>query len=78
MKSEIQENKEREVKGGWVFCEKCGKKLLRRRANGIFVFKFGRNSSKEDVVYMEIWGSLKMKCFRETCSYTNTIHFFPA
>jgi len=67
-----------EIKGGWIFCEKCNKKLLRRKANGIFVFKFGRNSVKEDVVYLEIWGSFKMKCFREVCGHMNTINFFPS
>lgn len=67
-----------EPQGGWIFCEKCGKKLLRRKPNGIFVFKFGKNNNQENVVHIEIFGSIKMKCFREDCQYENIISFFPS
>jgi hypothetical protein len=66
----------------WVYCEKCGKKLIKRRENGVFVFKFGRNKDKTDVlVDIEILGSIKIKCFREEngkmCGHENIINFFP-
>lgn len=64
--------------GGWIYCEQCGKKLLRRRANGVFVFKFGRNSEGKDVVNIEVMGSIRMKCFRENCQFVNQISFFPS
>lgn len=66
--------------GGWVLCEKCGKKLLRRKPNGIFVFRFGkRNGGKSSVVHMEILGSIKMRCLRpeNECGHMNIINFFP-
>ncbi len=62
----------------WVLCEKCGKRLLKRKPNGIFIFRFGRNSNQENVVELEIFGSLKMKCFRDKCKYENVINFFPS
>lgn len=65
---------------GWVVCEQCGKRLLRRKPNGIFVFKFGkRHSGRSCVVDMEILGSLKMKCLRpdNICDHVNIINFFP-
>lgn len=66
--------------GGWVYCERCGKKLLRRKPNGIFVFKFGkRKGGKSCVVDMEILGSIKMKCLRPDlhCGHINIINFLP-
>lgn len=61
----------------WVLCSSCGKKLLKRKANGVFVFKFGRNSKHQDVVYIEVLGSIRIKCFRESCQHMNEITFFP-
>jgi len=65
------------MEDNWIYCEKCGKKLLRRKPNGVFTFKFGRNSKKENVIELEIFGSIRMKCFREDCQYVNVINFFP-
>jgi hypothetical protein len=74
----MDNQREIKPKGGWVLCEKCGKKLLKRKPNGTFVLKFGRNSKQEDVIHLEVFGSLKMKCFRESCGHLNTINFFPS
>jgi len=63
--------------GNWIRCEVCGKKLLRRRANGVFVFKFGRNSQGDDVVHIELFGSIRMKCIRDSCRHMNQFNFFP-
>lgn len=68
------------MEGTWICCEKCGKKLLKRKPNGIFVFKFGRDKTEdgeESVVEMEIHGSLQMKCLRKSCKATNTVNYFP-
>ena len=64
---------------GWVVCEKCGKRLMRRRKNGIFEFKFGkqRQNKKGCVVQMEILGSIRMKCIGENCDHVNQFEFFP-
>lgn len=70
--------KQADEKGGWIYCENCGKKLLRRKPNGIFTFKFGKNSTGGDVVHLEMFGSLKMKCFRENCQHVNIITLFPS
>lgn len=64
-------------KKGWVLCENCGKKLLKRKPNGVFVFKFGRNHEQRDVVHIEVMGSMKVKCFRSSCEHMNVIQFFP-
>lgn len=63
----------------FITCEKCGKKLIERKSNGIWVFKFGRNgkNGSEPLVNMEICGSIKMTCLRRSCRYVNTLHFFP-
>jgi len=61
----------------FIFCEKCGKKLLSRLPNGIWVFKFGKREGSEPVVDMEIMGSLRMKCTRRSCRHPNILHFFP-
>lgn len=61
----------------FVYCEKCGKKLLQRKPNGVFVFKFGKGRKGLPVVDLEIHGSVKIKCFRETCQQVNVINFFP-
>ena len=62
----------------FIFCEKCGKKLLQRKPNGIFVFRFGRNNqSKEPTIEIEIHGSLRIRCFRKKCGHINLINYFP-
>lgn len=61
----------------FVYCEKCGKKLLSRLSNGIWQFRFGRKEGNESVVEMEIHGSLRMTCIRKTCRHSNTFNYFP-
>jgi leucyl-tRNA synthetase len=61
-----------------IYCEKCGKKLLKRKTNGVFVFKFGRNQEQQNMIDLEIFGSIKMKCFRRSCEHMNVINFFPS
>ncbi len=62
----------------WILCEKCGKKLLKRKPNGIFIFKFGKSTNHGNVIDLEIFGSVKMVCFRENCRHENIINFFPS
>ncbi|MFW6121411.1 MAG: hypothetical protein ACOC80_11010 [Petrotogales bacterium] len=61
----------------FIYCEKCGKKLLQRKPNGIFVFKFGKSRKGNPVVNLEIHGSVRITCFRETCQHVNIINYFP-
>lgn len=61
----------------FVTCEKCGKKLIERKPNGLWVFKFGKNGD-EPLVHLEIYGSIKMTCLRRSCRHVNVLHFFPA
>jgi hypothetical protein len=68
------------MEGSWVNCQHCGKKLLKRKPNGIFVFKFGkieRDGKEEDRVEMEIHGSIRMRCLRKSCREMNLINYFP-
>lgn len=60
----------------FVMCEKCGKKLIERKSNGIWVFKFGKNGD-QPLVNLEICGSIKMVCLRRSCRHMNVLHFFP-
>jgi len=64
----------------FVFCEKCGKKLIERMPNGLWKFVFGKKSEGTSYppVYMIIHGSLKMKCIRKSCGYWNTFNYFPS
>jgi len=66
------------AENGWIYCEKCRKKLLKRKPNGIFIFRFGRDAEQENVVDIQIFGSVKMKCFRQKCKHENVINFFPS
>lgn len=74
---EVSEVKKDKSSGSWIHCEKCGKRLIRRMANGIFVFKFGRNSQGDDVVHIQIFGSIRIQCIRDRCRHINEINFFP-
>lgn len=62
----------------FVYCEKCGKKLIERLPNGMFRFMFGKNKdSGRTPVDMFIYGSVKMKCIKGTCQHWNIFNFFP-
>jgi len=63
--------------GSFVFCEKCGRKLLQRMENGMWLFKFGKKSDNSPLVQMAIYGSLQMSCFRRECGHINVLNFFP-
>jgi len=60
----------------FIHCAKCGKRLIERKPNGLFVFMFGKNGNSP-AVYIEIHGSVKIKCFRPSCGHLNVINFFP-
>ena len=65
-------------KSTFIYCEKCGKKLLERRANGIWHFKFGRIEGRDEtIVDILFYGSLKFKCTRRSCGHINTLNYFP-
>ncbi len=67
----------------FVYCEKCGKKLIERKSGGLWHFVFGKSSSEDDVerrapVEMFIHGSLRMRCLRRSCGHWNKLDFFPS
>jgi hypothetical protein len=62
-------------------CSICGKKLIGRKPNGIFVFVFA-GQCPPPIVCLEIFGSVRMKCIRRSCRHKNPDHwnvftFFP-
>lgn len=61
----------------FFYCEKCGKKLIERKSNGLWRFVFGKRRNSSSVVDMEIHGSIKLKCLRASCQHINTLTFFP-
>ena len=73
----VETNKSLKESKGWVRCSECGKKLIRRKANGVFDFKFGRNGQGEDVIHIQIFGSIRMQCIRDSCRHINEFNFFP-
>lgn len=69
--------------GNFVICEKCGKRLIERKDNGIWHFAFGKFRDKEGnltgrtPVDIYIYGSLKIRCLRRTCGHWNILNHFP-
>ena len=65
-------------KSAIIYCEKCGKKLLERKPNGIWHFKFGRVQGKDETIIDILFcGSLKFKCPRRSCGHVNVLNYFP-
>jgi|GEM_PF-2111673 len=64
-------------------CEKCGKRIIRRRENGIWYFTFGQpmtdagNLVGHPPVEMLIYGSIRMRCLSKNCRHWNTLNFYP-
>lgn len=63
----------------FVFCEKCGKRLIERLPNGLWKFLFGKkpNEAGKPPVEMYIMGSIRIKCLRRRCGHYNTLHYLP-
>lgn len=57
----------------FIFCRKCGKKLIEKVPNGTWKFMFGKKMTETGVgvgitpVEMIIFGSLKMRCIDREC-----------
>ena len=60
----------------FMLCEKCGKRLIERKANGMFKFVFG-GKSNPPAVEMYIVGSIKMRCLRKSCGHWTEMNFLP-
>lgn len=64
-------------------CEKCGKRIIERLSNGLFVFEFGRKLKADGTfeeyapVEIQIHGSVKIKCLSRLCNHWNIFHYFP-
>lgn len=63
----------------FIYCEKCGKKLIERLPNGLWKFVFGKKAegAKGPPVEMLIHGSLSMRCIRRSCGHRNILNYFP-
>ena len=68
----------------YINCEKCKRRLIERKPNGIWRFKFGFQRTPEGdiikfdpVINMHIHGSIKMKCFRKDCRHVNILNHVP-
>lgn len=67
----------------YFVCEKCGKKLIYRKDNGLWHFAFGKVKDEggkptgESPVEMYIHGSIKIKCLRRECGHWNILNHFP-
>lgn len=70
-----------EEKKQFIFCEKCGKRLIERCSDGTYHFVFGRSVDRfgnkgKTPVDIVIHGSLTIKCLRRTCGHINVLNFF--
>ncbi len=68
------------IDNNFVYCEKCGKKLIERKNNGMWHFVFGKpinGDSQYIPVDMYIQGNIKIKCLRRTCGHWQMLNFFP-
>jgi hypothetical protein len=62
----------------FVNCEKCGKRLIERKKNGVWHFAFGKSDDIHgSPVELFIFGSIKIKCIRKSCSHWNVLDCFP-
>ena len=63
----------------FIYCEKCGKKLIERLPSGLWKFVFGRNLEEPDKppVVILIKGSIKITCIRRSCRHENILPYFP-
>lgn len=69
------------------YCEKCGRPLIERLSNGMWVFVYGERPKEGDTretapVIIMVQGSIKMRCFRKKCrlehpDHWNILHYFP-
>ena len=65
--------------GYWIKCKKCGKKLIKRRPDSLYEFRFGKRDEGESdsPVHMFIHGNIKMKCLRRGCEHETILNQFP-
>jgi hypothetical protein len=62
---------------GFVSCEECGKRLIERKSDGMWVFAFGKTAkADEPAVEMFIYGAIKIRCFRKSCGHWNILNHF--
>jgi hypothetical protein len=63
----------------FVVCEKCGKKLIERKANGIFHFVFGKSGENNSTAPVDLYiqGNLKIKCLRRSCGHWQVLTYLP-
>ena len=76
------------MKEFWIRCAYCNRKLIKRKSNGLFHFKFGKpfKTNKDGIkelresptpVDIYIHGSIRIKCFHRHCGKFNTLNYFP-
>jgi hypothetical protein len=67
------------IKNEFIVCERCGKKLIERKFNGIFHFIFGKPGEGNVVapVEMFIQGNIKIKCLRRSCGHWQVLSYLP-
>lgn len=65
--------------GYFICCQKCGRKLIERKSNGLWHFIFGKPNKGDNFIPVEMFiqGSIKMKCFRKSCGHWQVLNYFP-
>lgn len=62
----------------FVKCEKCGKRLIEKKENGLWYYSFGKSADEAcSPVEIYIYGSIKIKCTRKSCRHWNVLTKFP-
>lgn len=73
----------RTMRPKFFICEKCGKKLIERKENGVWHFSYGKQKDEDGKitgrapVEMYIYGSIKIRCLYKDCDHWNVLNFFP-
>lgn len=57
----------------FLLCKRCGRKILKKLADGSFEFRYGRRNDKH-VVQISVVGKIEIKCFRNDCNYINVFN----
>ena len=62
----------------YLYCQFCGKKLIKRLPNGNFKFEFGKRADNEiPAVEMIIKGNINLRCIKRSCKEWNEFTLFP-
>jgi len=76
----VKQNPIKQRRVMWLYCERCGKRLLRRLPNGLFEFEYGRARNNPQAlarVRIRIYGDIQMHCLNVNCNCVSEFNMLP-